>query len=188
MPTPSETLASGALEKRPALQLLYGVATAADALSEASLVARDLTPERILVCPLRGGLLADMGIPLDLLPRATPPTDSELASRSPEELDGVPILARSNVYSMGAVFLATVTGGSPQNAALPAPAKAVISRAMATAPHRRYASSASFVFTLASAFGLRSNAPSSESRRGAPRAALERHAKPASVHAGAGFG
>ena len=177
VPTLSETLASGPLDIRPALHLLYGVATAAEALSRVGLVARDLTPERILVCPKRGGLLADMGIPLELVPRGAPPDEPEVAYRSPEELDGLPIDARSNVYSMGAVFVATTTAPDGGGVALPAPAKAVIRRAMATGPDKRYAASPEFVVTLASAFGLRRNAQRGERRHRAvasrrPRARL----------------
>ena len=155
VPTLSQTLASGPLDVRPALRLLYGVTTAAEALSRAGLVARDLTPERILVCPQRGGLLADTGIPLELVPRDTARDELDVAYRSPEELDGLPMNARSSVYSLGALFLATMTAPDGERVALPAPPQAVVRRAMAPGPERRYASAPEFMVTLASAFGLR---------------------------------
>ena len=155
VPTLSEVLASGPLDVRTSLRLLFGVATAVDALSKAGLVARDLTPDRILVCPRRGGILADPGIPLELLPRDSGPDDPDSQYRSPEELGGGPIDSRSNVYSMAAVFLATMTAPDGERLALPAPAKAVIGRAMASDPARRYASPPEFIITMASAFGVR---------------------------------
>jgi hypothetical protein len=178
VPTLSEALASGALDVRPALRVLYGVASAADALSQAGLVARDLTPDRILVCPERGGLLADTGIPLELVPRSTGPDGPDLAYRSPEELEGLPIDARSNVYSLGAVFLAAVTAPDGERLALPAPVEAVVRRAMAIEPEKRYASATEFVVTLASAFGLRRYAGKAERRPKAVPRALEPLAPP----------
>jgi hypothetical protein len=155
VPSLTEVLASGPLDVRTSLRLLFGVATAVDALSKAGLVARDLTPDRILVCPRRGGILADPGIPLELLPRDSGPDDPDSRYRSPEELGGGPIDSRSNVYSMAAVFLATMTAPDGERLALPAPAKAVIGRAMASDPARRYASPPEFIVTMASAFGVR---------------------------------
>jgi serine/threonine protein kinase len=155
VPTLSEVLASGPLEVRESLRLLYGVATAADALGSAGLVARDLTPERILVSPRLGGLLADAGMPLELLPRDGSPGDRDSAYRSPEERAGLPIDGRSNVYSLAAVFLSTMTGPDGQHVPLPAPAQAVIRRAMSDDRERRYARCPEFIVTLAASFGLR---------------------------------
>jgi serine/threonine protein kinase len=156
--TLSEVLASGPLDLPTALRLLYGVATAVDALNRAGLVARDLTPDRILVCPRRGGVLADPGIPLEVLPRDTSPDDVASEFRSPEEVAGFPIDARSNVYSLGAVLLATLTAPDGERLALPAPAEAVIRRATAAEPEKRYASAPEFIVTMASAYGLRRRA------------------------------
>jgi serine/threonine protein kinase len=166
-PTLSELLASGPVDIRTSLRLLFGVATAVEVLSKAGLVARDLKPDRILVCPRRGGILADPGIPLELLPRESSPDDPDWVYRSPEEQAGLPIDARSNVYSLAAVFEATVTAPDGERLALPAPAKAVIGRAMAIDPARRYASPPEFIVTLASAFGFRQRTDGGEERSAA---------------------
>ena len=158
VPTLCEVLASGPLEVRESLRLLYGVATAADALVSAGLVARDLTPERILVSPGVGGLLADAGMPLEVLPRAGIPGDRDSAYRSPEERAGLPIDGRSNVYSLAAVFLSTMTAPNGEHVPLPAPAQAVMRRAMSEDRERRYARCSEFIVTLAASFGLRRNA------------------------------
>ena len=89
VPTLSEVLTSGPLDIRTSLRLLFGVATAVDALSKAGLVARELKPGRILVCPRRGAILADPGIPLELLPRDSSPEDPDSPFRSPEEQAGL---------------------------------------------------------------------------------------------------
>jgi Protein tyrosine and serine/threonine kinase len=178
-PTLSEVLASGPLEVRESLRLLYNVATAVDALNEAGLVARDLRPDRILVCPQRGGILVDAGIPVEVLPRGPDSHDLDATCRSPEELAGRPIDARSNVYSLGAVFLATVTAPDGERLALPAPVRAVTKRAMATAPRRRYASAPEFVITLASAFGFRHQVGSGGRRTASKPSAQDAQHRPA---------
>jgi serine/threonine protein kinase len=167
VPILSEVLSSGPLEVRTSLRLLYGVATAAGSLHTAGLVARDLQPDRILVCPRRGGILADLGIPLELLPRDSSPDDPDSPFRSPEEQAGLPIDGRSNVYSLAAVFLATMTAPDGERLALPAPAKSVVGRGMAIEPERRYASPPEFIVTLASAFGFPQRAGSGGKRSSA---------------------
>ena len=178
VPTLCEVLASGPLEVRESLRLLYGVATAADALVSAGLVARDLTPERILVSPRVGGLLADAGMPLEVLPRAGIPGDRDSAYRSPEERAGLPIDGRSNVYSLAAVFLSTMTAPNGEHVPLPAPAQAVMRRAMSEDRERRYARCSEFIVTLAASFGLRRNAgkraPLAPERQARPTAAKQR--------------
>ena len=153
-PTLSDVLASGPLDLRSSLRLLYGVAAAVDALRGAGLVARDLKPDRILVCPRRRAVLADPGIPLDLVPRRARAEDPDSAYRSPEELAGHPIDARSNVYSLGAILLATLTAPDGERLVLPSAAEAVIDRAMAVQPERRYAKPPEFIVAVALATGL----------------------------------
>ena len=68
---------------------------------QAGLAARDLKPDRILVSPHRGAILADPGIPLRASAPDRGPDDPDSAFRSPEEHAGLPIDGRSNVYSAG---------------------------------------------------------------------------------------
>ena len=165
-PVPSlrEELASGPLAVRDALRLLYGIATAVDALSSAGLVARDLNPDRILICPQRGGILADPGIPVELLPR-NGAGDPDPTYRSPEQLAGRPIDVRSNVYSLGAILLATLTGPEGARDSLPAPVKAVIGQAMATDPQKRFAGPREFIISAATAFGFRQRSGTESPKR-----------------------
>ncbi len=152
-PTLAEVLAGEQLGRRDAIVLVYGVAAAAEALRRAGLVARDLRPSRILVSPTNGAVLADSGIPLELMPRALRPGDPDAAFRSPEELATGHIDARSNVYSLGVLLRAVLdpSGGSE----LPGPVEAVIERAGATDPELRYATPKELMVATADAVGLR---------------------------------
>ena len=73
VPTLSEVLSKGPVPIPNCLRMLYGIASAVEALTAEGLVARDLDPDRIFVCPRRGALLADPGIHLDVLPRGAVP-------------------------------------------------------------------------------------------------------------------
>jgi hypothetical protein len=154
-PTLREAISSGPMGIRDALRILSGVAGALDALSRAGLVARDLDPDHIRVCPKRGGMLADLGIPPEILPRRARADDPNARYRSPEERAGWPIDSRSNVYSLGAVLLATQTTPDGERVRLPASAEVVVDRAMATRPEMRYSTPREFVGAMAAACGLR---------------------------------
>jgi hypothetical protein len=153
-PTLTQVISSGPSSPRDALRILRGVALAVEALGRAGLVARDLNPDHILVCPRRGGILADLAISPELLPRAPGGDDRNYAYRSPEERALLPIDIRSNVYSLGAVFLATQTTRNGKRTALPAATHAVVKRAMSTEPERRSFTPGEFIEALASATGL----------------------------------
>jgi serine/threonine protein kinase len=58
-PRLDEVLSSGPLSGKECLKVVYGAASAADALARHGLVAIDLRPSRVLVDPKRGGILAD---------------------------------------------------------------------------------------------------------------------------------
>jgi serine/threonine protein kinase len=81
-PTLTQVISSGPSSPRDALRILRGVALAVEALGRAGLVARDLNPDHILVCPRRGGILADLAISPELLPRAPGGDDRNYAYRS----------------------------------------------------------------------------------------------------------
>lgn len=183
-PTLREAISSGPLAVRDALRILHGVAGAIDALSRAGLAARDLNPDHILVCPKRGGILSDLGISPELLPRPARAEDPNAKYRSPEERAGWPIDIRSNVYSLGAVLLATHTTPDGERIPLPGSAEVVLERAMAVRPEMRYSTPREFVGAMASACGLRrAQAPGREpapaaKRAGAPSRAVRRPPPP----------
>jgi Protein kinase domain len=157
----SEVLAAGPLEPAASARVLDGAASGVDALTRMGLVARDLTPQRVLIQPAQGGVLMDLGIPPELLRQLPLEQDQDRAFRSPEELRREPVDARSSVYSLGALLFTALTGvppnagtgsdidpshppGAPSRRSeprseLPPEIDAVVARAMAVDPAERYA-------------------------------------------------
>jgi hypothetical protein len=166
-PSLSELLAAVPLEPTACARILDGAAAGVGALSERALVARDLTPERVLVAPEHGGVLMDLGIPRELLRRVPLEQDPDLAFRSPEELERKPVDVRSSVYSLGAILFTTLTGRPPDSSrmaeARPPPSEqraelapdvdAVVARAMAWDPAERYANPEALARAAAAAVG-----------------------------------
>jgi Protein kinase domain len=154
-PSLRELLSTTRLSRRDAVILVGGVASALSALAEHDLIARDLTPDRVLVDVKRGAILADYGVPLGVSPAGLiPPSDPNRSYRSPEERDGEPLDARSNVYSLGALLMAAVTGRRPPDHLrrraeppardVPPTLEAVVGQAMSFEPERRYRDAAAF--------------------------------------------
>ncbi len=132
-----------------AVALVVGLAGAVDAFARGGLVARELTPDAILVHPRRGAILTDYGIPPGLIGATTVQRDGYAAYRSPEERDGRELTARSSVYSLGAILVSALTAAPPPEQLRPQQARrtrdvpptieSVIAQAMAADPRRRYA-------------------------------------------------
>jgi hypothetical protein len=152
-PTLAELLSADRITRKDGVVLVYSVASAVEALRRAGLVARDLRPGRILVSPERGAILADTGIPLELMPRTLRAGDPEAAFRSPEERAGEPIDARSNVYSLGVLLRAVLD--RPVSSGLPKQVEAVIAQATAPDPEKRYAGPKEFIVAAVKALGMR---------------------------------
>jgi hypothetical protein len=151
-PTLAELLAAGEVSRKDGVRIVYSVAAAVEALRRAGLVARDLRPGRIHFSAERGAVLADTGVPLELMPRTLRPGDPEAAFRSPEERAGKPIGARSNVYSLGVLLRAVLD--RPVSSGLPKRVEMVIAQATATDPERRYAGPRDFMIAAVKALGL----------------------------------
>ena len=155
-PSLTELLAVAPLEASECARILDGAAAGVDALSRHGLLARDLTPDRVLVDAEHGGVLMVLGIPRELLRRVPLGHDHDLAFRSPEELERKPLDLRSSVYSLGAVLFTALTGLPPSDSwaligepsprptdrrpELPPDVDAVVARAMARDPADRYSS------------------------------------------------
>jgi hypothetical protein len=169
-PSLSELLAAGPLEPAACARILDGAAAGVDALSQLRLMARDVTPERLLVDPEHGGVLMDLGIPRELLRQVPLEQDPDLAFRSPEELERKPVDVRSSVYSLGAILVTALTGGPPNNyfsripearprpsdqrSELPQDVDAVVARAMAWDPAERYPHPEAFARAAGAAVGV----------------------------------
>jgi Protein kinase domain len=148
----------GALEPERAVGLLRQIGDALDAAHAIGVVHRDVKPGNILVVGAGAderALLTDFGLAKQLT--AAPAAASELlggtlAYASPEQLEGKPVDARSDVYSLGCVLYHVLTGRSPGVGQLsddltpvgasgsPPAFDAVIARARERDPERRFAS------------------------------------------------
>src|SRR5271154_6849279 len=115
----------GALPAQEAAQIVLCVLSALEAFHKAGIVHRDLKPANILLSS-NGTKLLDFGIakcklantPKDAeatIPEATMPGVFLGTPRyaSPEQFRGQPVDARSDLYSMGAIFFEMLTGRSP---------------------------------------------------------------------------
>src|SRR4051794_40401505 len=148
----------GAIEPERALRLLAQIADALDAAHAMGVVHRDVKPSNILVVGERA-LLTDFGLAKQLT--AGPGGQSELLGgtleyAAPEQLEGHPVDARTDVYSLGCVLLHMLTGCAPgighlwgdsSGPSVPPELDAVIARARARDPERRYGSAREFART-----------------------------------------
>jgi hypothetical protein len=148
-PTLARVMRRGPLGPKTAVTILVGLARAVDALEGRRLVARDLAPDHVLLDRKRGAVLAEYGLPPELVPLGRPDPDPKAFYRAPEEARGR-LTPRSSVYSLGAILLASLTGEAQperldarargrRRREIPAPLAAVIERAMAPDPRQRYA-------------------------------------------------
>jgi hypothetical protein len=147
-PTLAEVLVAERLDRKAAVTMVAGVARAVAVLEANGLVARDLVPERVVLDDMRGAVLAEPGIPPELLPLRRPEPDLWLAYRAPEERLRGELGPRASVYSLGALMIAALSGKEPP-ARIPQPSEprgrdlpptlgSVIARAMADDPERRF--------------------------------------------------
>jgi serine/threonine protein kinase len=156
----SETLARrGALPQWEALDLCLQAAAGLQAAHTARWVHGDLSPETILLSPTGGGTLVKLigftqESPLEH-PQSKQPVEGDGSAdyASPERLAGRRTDERSDVYSLGAVLHHLLTGVPPTRASeggrVPETMRAVLTRALAPSPARRFQSVAEFVAAIA---------------------------------------
>jgi serine/threonine protein kinase len=116
-------LHGGALSPEEAVDLLAQVAAALDAAHTRGLVHRDVKPSNVLVAPGLGhegadhAYLADFGLTKDLSDQGPLAEDGQLMATidyvAPEQIAGVDIDRRADVYSLGCVLYECLTGEPP---------------------------------------------------------------------------
>jgi len=123
-----QRLEEGALAPREALDIATQVASALAAAHDAGVVHRDIKPENIMVRPDGYVKVVDFGL-AKLTPRhkdepGSPPAQSSLHSTpglvigtpgymSPEQLRGIDVDLRTDIWSFGVVLYEMLSGGRP---------------------------------------------------------------------------
>jgi zinc D-Ala-D-Ala dipeptidase len=158
----SETLARrGALPEEEALDLCLQAAAGLQAAHAAGWVHGNLSPETMVLTSTGGGtLLKLIGFTQESAmgdPQFGTPVEGDASAEyaSPERLAGRKTDQRSDVYSLGAVLHHLVTGVPPaqgsEGGRVPDGVHAVLKRALAPSPARRFQTVAEFVAALARA-------------------------------------
>jgi serine/threonine-protein kinase len=182
----------GALAPERATELARQIGDALDAAHELGIVHRDLKPDNIMLTRGRDG--GDVVKVVDFGIAKAPGASTQAVTRtglvvgtpeymSPEQIAGDPLDARSDIYALGLVTFAMLTGALPfqarslQGAMLarlteqprtlqevrpdrswPAPLQRAIDRALARDRHQRYGKASEFAAALEAAFAARPDA------------------------------
>ena len=163
------------LEPGQAVAIIAEVADALETAHQGGVVHRDVKPANILLSPDGRVLVADFGIAKaggDLT--ATNTTLGTVKYLAPEQVEGKPVDARTDVYALGVVLYETLCGRPPfaadteaatalarlhqepmrprnVRAGVPKPIEDVVLTAMARDPDHRYPSAAAFRAALLAA-------------------------------------
>src|SRR5215472_17412417 len=171
----------GALEPERAMAICRQIAAALDAAHQRGLVHRDVKPSNVLLDVSEHVYLADFGLTRSLDDeRGGAGEDRAVgtpAYLAPEQIEGRPVDGRADVYSLGCVLYECLTGepvfprdsrlavawahleeepprASRQRTGLPEAVDAVIGRALAKEPERRFATCGALVAAAGQALGL----------------------------------
>ena len=176
-----ELLVAGDLVPRRALAIVRQIADALDAAHEAGLVHRDVKPQNILVDRRGHAYLADFGLTKTPGQRSLTQSGHFVGSLdyiSPEQIQGRPATAESDIYSLGAVMYECLTGAVPfpreseaailfahlsdplpppssVNPLLPEAINDPVSRALSRDPEERYQLATDFLDAVERAAGSR---------------------------------
>lgn len=180
--------ADGALPPERAHAICRQVAAALDAAHSKGLVHRDIKPSNVLVDADDHVYVADVGIGRRLEEAGEDRSVGTPAYLAPEEIEGLPVDARADVYSLGCLFFECLTGEAPftndsrlalawahleeeppaataRHGELPPAIDGVLARALAKAPTDRYASCGAFMLDAQHALGLRRGVEARRRRR-----------------------
>src|SRR5215472_5438739 len=177
----------GALEPDRALAICTQIAVAFDAAHARGLVHRDVKPSNVLLDSSGHVYLADFGLTRTLDDERNGAGEDRAvgtpAYLAPEQLEGRPADGRADVYSLGCVLYECLTGepvfprdsrlavawahleeepprASKRRAGLPEAVDAVLGRALAKDPEKRFATCGALVSAAEDALGLGKSEPS----------------------------
>jgi hypothetical protein len=135
-PTLKRLIQSGQLDPRRSLRLLSQVAQALDSAHEVGLIHRDIKPQNILVGERDHVYLADFGLikaPDEVRLTGTGQFMGTIDYVAPEQIQGEPATAASDVYGLAAVLCECLTNEVP----FPMASEAATMHAHVTAPPPR---------------------------------------------------
>jgi streptogramin lyase/predicted Ser/Thr protein kinase len=170
----------GTLAPEHAIAIGEQIAAALDAAHERGLVHRDVKPSNCLIDRHGNCYLADFGLTQSLAERVRPPNGQLMGTVdyvAPEQIRGDKLDGRADVYALGCVLHECLTGEAPfrrgsdvatlfahleeeppsasgQRSGLPPAIDAVLARAMATEPAKRYSTCGEFIAEAKAALGL----------------------------------
>jgi hypothetical protein len=113
----TDRLGQGVMPWREAVRFIDGILSGLEGLHEAGLVHRDLKPDNVLIDP-RGDTpkITDLGVAHDAAGRGMTRQGTRLGTpeyMSPEQVQGVEIDGRSDLYAAGIVLYEMLTGQVP---------------------------------------------------------------------------
>jgi len=171
-------LRSGPMSIDEAVPLCLGALAALDALHSRGLVHRDIKPSNVFLTP-HGAKLLDFGLTKSVAVSGDTSTSPGEITHSgvvigtpqymaPEQLQGAPLDARSDIFSMGVMLFEMLSGQAafygrtipelfhrivfeqPASLVQPPPVRAIVSRALAKRPADRFQSAAAMAEQLRS--------------------------------------
>ncbi len=140
-----------------AMTLLAQVGSALSYAHREGVIHRDIKPANILLDADGNAYVADFGVALPTLKQVSEIPTTAPTFRAPEERSGDPIDERTDIYSLGAVAVALLTGRFPDTAGtdqLPHGMADALRRACAVDPSERFGSVGEFLEALQSAGDL----------------------------------
>lgn len=116
-----EWLREQAQTPQEALKALVGVGAALDYAHQRGVIHRDIKPGNILVVPSRGAVLTDFGIAraLEQTTHSQSGVIGTPAYMAPEQVNGQPITAATDIYALGVMLYQIITGRLPFTASTP---------------------------------------------------------------------
>jgi hypothetical protein len=171
----------GALEPARAMAICGQVANALDAAHAKGLVHRDVKPSNVLLDESEHVYLADFGLARGFEEHGGQPAEGRSvgtpAYLAPEQIEGESVDGRADVYALGCLLFECLAGEAPfvrgsrlavawahleekppraseHRPGLPHAVDAVVAKAMAKEPEKRFATSGALVQAAAEALGL----------------------------------
>ena len=114
--TLAHLISAGRRSATETVQLVVAILAGLDAIHRAGLVHRDLKPANVLLTETGVPKIADLGVAHELGVKGRTKTGTRLGTpeyMSPEQVKGLPVSVRADVYALGIVIYEMLTGSVP---------------------------------------------------------------------------